>query len=145
MRRLHLAGAPSDQTTDPSARSIIPGQTASAFSSPALNQNRLGGSGLRPGGLFLVEAGLPGLRRLPPGQDIVPFTVASDTDRPVTPLALTARAKVEFGNPVRLGKQLRIGDRGARERVAVEAKPAGSGSGADVEPGQQVNLLPVGA
>ncbi|MFJ7219394.1 class I SAM-dependent DNA methyltransferase [Amycolatopsis sp. NPDC098790] len=31
---------------------------------------------LRPGGLFLVEVGLPDLRRLPPGQDTVPFTVA---------------------------------------------------------------------
>lgn len=31
---------------------------------------------LRPGGLFLVEVGLPDLRRLPPGQDIVPFAVA---------------------------------------------------------------------
>jgi SAM-dependent methyltransferase len=31
---------------------------------------------LRPGGLFLIEVGLPGLRRLPPGQDTVPFTVA---------------------------------------------------------------------
>ena len=33
---------------------------------------------LRPGGLFLIEVGLPGLRRLPPGQDTVPFTVAPD-------------------------------------------------------------------
>ncbi|WP_410650084.1 class I SAM-dependent DNA methyltransferase [Amycolatopsis sp. cmx-4-54] len=31
---------------------------------------------LRPGGLFLVEVGLPELRRLPPGQDIVPFAMA---------------------------------------------------------------------
>jgi SAM-dependent methyltransferase len=31
---------------------------------------------LSPGGLFLVEVGLPDLRRLPPGQDTVPFTVA---------------------------------------------------------------------
>lgn len=30
---------------------------------------------LRPGGLFLIENGVPGLRRLPPGQDTVPFTV----------------------------------------------------------------------
>jgi SAM-dependent methyltransferase len=30
---------------------------------------------LRPGGLFLVEVGLPDLRRLPPGQDTVPFAV----------------------------------------------------------------------
>lgn len=30
---------------------------------------------LRPGGLFLVEVGVPDLRRLPPGQDTVPFTV----------------------------------------------------------------------
>lgn len=35
---------------------------------------------LRPGGLFLVEVGLPDLRRLPPGQDTVPFTVAPDRD-----------------------------------------------------------------
>ncbi|HEY3506390.1 MAG TPA: class I SAM-dependent methyltransferase [Actinocatenispora sp.] len=35
---------------------------------------------LRPGGLFLVEVGVPGLRRLPPGQDAVPFTVAPDPD-----------------------------------------------------------------
>ncbi len=33
---------------------------------------------LRPGGLFLIEVGLPGLRRLPPGQDTVPFSVAPD-------------------------------------------------------------------
>lgn len=31
---------------------------------------------LRPGGLFLVEVGIPALRRLPPGQDTVPFAVA---------------------------------------------------------------------
>ncbi|WP_344867562.1 class I SAM-dependent methyltransferase [Amycolatopsis ultiminotia] len=31
---------------------------------------------LRPGGLFLVEVGLPDLRRLPPGQDTAAFTVA---------------------------------------------------------------------
>ncbi|TWH22547.1 methyltransferase family protein [Prauserella rugosa] len=30
---------------------------------------------LRPGGLFLVEVGLPDLRRLPPGQDTVPFAM----------------------------------------------------------------------
>ncbi|MEV6906904.1 class I SAM-dependent methyltransferase [Amycolatopsis sp. NPDC051071] len=30
---------------------------------------------LRPGGLFLVEVGLPDLRHLPPGQDSVPFAV----------------------------------------------------------------------
>ncbi|OXM50983.1 class I SAM-dependent DNA methyltransferase [Amycolatopsis alba] len=30
---------------------------------------------LRPGGLFVVEVGLPDLRRLPPGQDIVPFAM----------------------------------------------------------------------
>jgi SAM-dependent methyltransferase len=35
---------------------------------------------LRPGGLFLVEVGLPDLRRLPPGQDTVPFTVAPGDD-----------------------------------------------------------------
>jgi hypothetical protein len=29
-------------------------------------------------GLFLIEVGLPDLRRLPPGQDTVPFTVAPD-------------------------------------------------------------------
>jgi SAM-dependent methyltransferase len=33
---------------------------------------------LRAGGLFLIEVGLPGLRRLPPGQDTVPFSVAPD-------------------------------------------------------------------
>jgi hypothetical protein len=31
---------------------------------------------LRSGGLFLIEVGVPSLRRLPPGQDTVPFTVA---------------------------------------------------------------------
>ncbi|MBB5858332.1 methyltransferase domain-containing protein [Amycolatopsis umgeniensis] len=35
---------------------------------------------LRPGGLFLVEVGLPGLRRLPPGQDVVPFAMAPGAD-----------------------------------------------------------------
>lgn len=33
---------------------------------------------LRPGGVFLVEVGIPSLRRLPPGQDTVPFTVEPD-------------------------------------------------------------------
>ena len=33
---------------------------------------------LRPGGLFLIEVGLPDLRRLPPGQDTVPFSVRPD-------------------------------------------------------------------
>jgi SAM-dependent methyltransferase len=31
---------------------------------------------LRRGGLFLIEVGVPDLRRLPPGQDVVPFAVA---------------------------------------------------------------------
>ncbi|OLF19339.1 SAM-dependent methyltransferase [Actinophytocola xanthii] len=35
---------------------------------------------LRPGGLFLVEVGLPDLRRLPPGQDVVPFALAPRPD-----------------------------------------------------------------
>lgn len=35
---------------------------------------------LRRGGLFVVEVGLPDLRRLPPGQDTVPFTVATNRD-----------------------------------------------------------------
>jgi SAM-dependent methyltransferase len=33
---------------------------------------------LQPGGLFLIEVGLPDLRRLPPGQDTVPFAVTAD-------------------------------------------------------------------
>jgi SAM-dependent methyltransferase len=33
---------------------------------------------LRTGGLFLIEVGMPSLRRLPPGQDTVPFAVAPD-------------------------------------------------------------------
>jgi SAM-dependent methyltransferase len=33
---------------------------------------------LRPGGLFLVEVSVPRLRRLPPGQDSVPFAVEPD-------------------------------------------------------------------
>lgn len=33
---------------------------------------------LQPGGRFLIEVGLPSLRRLPPGQDAVPFTVSVD-------------------------------------------------------------------
>ncbi|SDT30162.1 class I SAM-dependent DNA methyltransferase [Microlunatus soli] len=36
---------------------------------------------LRPGGLFVIEVGVPGLRQLPPGQDTVPFTVAPNADR----------------------------------------------------------------
>jgi len=35
---------------------------------------------LRAGGLFLIEVGLPDLRRLPPGQNTVPFAVARDVD-----------------------------------------------------------------
>lgn len=35
---------------------------------------------LREGGLFLIEVGLPDLRRLAPGQDTVPFAVAPDGD-----------------------------------------------------------------
>jgi SAM-dependent methyltransferase len=35
---------------------------------------------LRPGGLFLVEVGLPSLRRLPPGQDVVPFAMSRSAD-----------------------------------------------------------------
>lgn len=33
---------------------------------------------LRPGGRFVVEVGVPALRRLPPGQDTVPFRVDAD-------------------------------------------------------------------
>ncbi len=33
---------------------------------------------LRPGGLFLIEVGLPDLRRLPPGQDTGPFAIDPD-------------------------------------------------------------------
>jgi SAM-dependent methyltransferase len=35
---------------------------------------------LRAGGLFLIEVGVPSLRRLPPGQDTVPFAVAPGRD-----------------------------------------------------------------
>jgi hypothetical protein len=35
---------------------------------------------LRRGGLFLIEVGMPSLRRLPPGQDTVPFEVALERD-----------------------------------------------------------------
>ncbi|MBL0886026.1 class I SAM-dependent methyltransferase [Myceligenerans sp. I2] len=35
---------------------------------------------LRPGGRFLVEVGVPGLRMLPPGQDSVPFAVDTAGD-----------------------------------------------------------------
>lgn len=35
---------------------------------------------LRPGGRFLIEVGIPSLRRLPPGQDTVPFAVAPNPD-----------------------------------------------------------------
>jgi SAM-dependent methyltransferase len=33
---------------------------------------------LAPGGCFVIEVGVPGLRRLPPGQTAVPFTVTAD-------------------------------------------------------------------
>lgn len=33
---------------------------------------------LRPGGRFLVEVGVPALRRLPPGQSAIPFDVSDD-------------------------------------------------------------------
>jgi SAM-dependent methyltransferase len=33
---------------------------------------------LAPGGCFVIEVGVPGLRRLPPGQTAVPFTVTPD-------------------------------------------------------------------
>lgn len=33
---------------------------------------------LRPGGCFVVESGVPGLRRLPPGERYVPFEVTAD-------------------------------------------------------------------
>ena len=33
---------------------------------------------LEPGGHFVIEVGVPDLRRLPPGQSAVPFTVADD-------------------------------------------------------------------
>lgn len=44
---------------------------------------------LEPGGLFVVEVGVPQLRRLPPGQTAVPFTVTTerlgfDTYEPAT-------------------------------------------------------------
>ncbi|MCF4122671.1 class I SAM-dependent methyltransferase [Antribacter sp. KLBMP9083] len=35
---------------------------------------------LRPGGCFLIEVAVPDLRRMPPGQDTVPFTVAPDEE-----------------------------------------------------------------
>jgi SAM-dependent methyltransferase len=33
---------------------------------------------LEPGGTFVIEVGIPDLRRLPPGQDAVPFTVTAE-------------------------------------------------------------------
>ena len=36
---------------------------------------------LRPGGCFVIETGVPALRRLPPGQDAVPFSVEPDGSR----------------------------------------------------------------
>jgi SAM-dependent methyltransferase len=49
---------------------------------------------LRPGGRFLVEVGVPALRRLPPGQSAVPFDVSDDhvgfdTYDPVTQQAVS--------------------------------------------------------
>lgn len=35
---------------------------------------------LRPGGLFLIEVEIPDLRRLPPGQDVVPFSIEPSGD-----------------------------------------------------------------
>jgi SAM-dependent methyltransferase len=35
---------------------------------------------LRPGGCFVIETGVPPLRRMPPGQDTVPFAVEPDSD-----------------------------------------------------------------
>jgi SAM-dependent methyltransferase len=32
---------------------------------------------LRPGGFFVIEVGVPGLRRLPPGETVQPFTVTA--------------------------------------------------------------------
>ena len=39
---------------------------------------RNAGAHLAPGGHFVVEVGVPDLRRLPPGQTAVPFTVTAD-------------------------------------------------------------------
>lgn len=35
---------------------------------------------LAPGGRFVIEVGLPALRKLPPGQDTVPFYIESESD-----------------------------------------------------------------
>ena len=35
---------------------------------------------LRPGGLFLIEVGVPSLRSMPPGQDAVPFALTPGAD-----------------------------------------------------------------
>ena len=63
---------------------------------------------LEPGGCFVVEVGVPPLRRMPPGQDAVPFDVSErhlgfDTLDVVTQQATSHHVTALPGEPVRHG------------------------------------------
>jgi len=63
---------------------------------------------LEPGGCFVVEVGVPPLRRMPPGQDAVPFDVSErhlgfDTLDVVTQQATSHHVTAVPGEPVRHG------------------------------------------
>ena len=85
-----IAGKPGGEAVDVTIGDMTTTRVAGEFSLVYLVFNTIGNvttqdgqvdvfrnaaAHLRPGGLFLVEVGLPGLRRLPPGQDTVPFAV----------------------------------------------------------------------
>lgn len=85
-----IAGKPGGDAVDVTIGDMTTARVAGEFSLVYLVFNTIGNvttqdgqvevfrnaaAHLRPGGLFLVEVGLPDLRRLPPGQDTVPFAV----------------------------------------------------------------------
>ncbi len=90
---------------------------------------------LAPGGCFVIEVGVPGLRRLPPGQTAVPFTVTPDRlgfdeydvvhqEHGLAPLLAHRR------------RRLRLDVGAVPLRLAVRARPDGA-------PGRDVSARPL--
>ncbi len=85
---------------------------------------------LAPGGCFVIETGVPPLRQLPPGQDILGYRASSRQDRL---LRLRPRLSAVL-RPLRRvhGRDRRLPDYPVPLRVAVRARPDGTARRASI-------------
>ncbi len=84
-------------------------------------------SHLEPGGCFVIEVGVPALRRLPPGQRFVPFDVSPDASR----LRRVRRRQPGAGLASLRAARRPAGIDAVPVRVAVGARPDGAHRGDD--------------